>query len=189
MEKRLEIPALISGFIFMFLIAGIKYVTDQHIGLIGLLATFLFGAAVGIVGMSEHTSYIKNILFIATFTWLIWAAFTPIQTVGDNWVINQPYLLLGLTIFIIFAEREFLNIFRRLAKKPAKSGIGLLGFIAIYVLLGALNLLEPMWGFIGDNAIYLFIFLIIWWGIIYVLISKQLRKATNAIVDKLNRGR
>ena len=179
----------ISAILFALIIVGASYAAGTDITAFKTISAGLFGGIVGLLATTPKTSFLKNIIFIAAFTWLIWAAFTPIQTVGDSWIINKPALFLGLTIFIIFTEREFWNIFRRMKNKPGKAGIGLLGTIMILIFMSQTGITGAITSFISEHLIYAIIFLIIWWGILYVFIKKQLKKGSDSLVKMLNRGR
>ena len=170
--------SMLSGIIFLLLVTGIRHLTNQDLSIIGYLSAFLFGAVIGMLGSTPHTSFIKNLSFTAAIIWLIWAAFTPITVIGTNWVINKPYLVLGITAFIILAEKEFWNIFKKIPSK--KIGVGFISAWFLFWLMNVTGVSNALFTFLENYPLQTIILILIWWIIIlvfgYITLWKLIKK-------------
>lgn len=187
MQNRPEIPFFITGIAFMLIIAGIKYIAKTEIGLITLLVAFAFGGVLGILAVTPKDTFLKNIIFIAAFAWILWAILNPIQIVGNNWIINSTALLAIITFVIIFLESDFINIFNRLRKKPAKFGLGFFGIILTWVFLSNTGLGQIIQAFLAENMYIMLIILLAWLVFLYVMINKGITKLLGIIYKKLEK--
>lgn len=181
-NKRIAL-SVVSGLLFLMLVLGIRHATNQELSLIGLISAFLFGSLIGLLGTTQHTSFIKNIIFTGAIIWLIWAAFTPIQTVGDNWIINKPYLVLGITAFVFLAEKQFLNIFRKIPAK--KIGIGLISAWFVYWLMRITGIERAIINLLQENPLQAIIVIQAWIILLIILIVILFRKIILKIYRKI----
>jgi hypothetical protein len=151
------------------------------------MISFLFGGVVGLLALTEKDTFLKDLVFIGAFAWLIWALLNPISTVGGNWVVKKTELLAIIAVVVIFIERDFWNIFNRLRKKKGKFGIGLLGVIALMIFLSVSGLSGLLFDWLGKNTIVLIIIVLAWFAFLYVMINKGVKKLLGRVVGLLEK--
>jgi hypothetical protein len=173
---REELVFFSTGIIFMLLIAGIKYLSKTDIGFASLMVTFLFGGVVGLLAMTPKDSFIKNVVFIFTFAWLIWAFLSPVSVVGDNWVVKSTELLAIITIVVIFLEKEFWNSFNRMRNKPARFGIGFVGSIFLAILISKFGLFQAFFSLLNKHWALWVGFVLLWVIFLFFLVTRSLSK-------------
>jgi hypothetical protein len=183
MKKHPDIAFFLSGIVFMALIAVIKYVTKTDIGIVGLLVSFAFGGVVGLLAITEKDTFLKNVVFIGAFAWLIWALLVPIETVGGNWVIKKTELLAIITIVVIFLEQDFLNMIRKMTKKPTRFGVGVVGVLLLGWLLDRLG----FWEWLFQYWWVIVVSLLIFWGWLFIRGANFLKKLLNTLTNVLER--
>lgn len=180
-----ELPFFLSGAVFMTVIAGIKYATQTDIGLVSLLVSFAFGGVVGLLAVSKKDTFLKDAVFVGAFAWLLWAFLTPVQTVGNSWVVQKTELLAIITVVIIFLEQDFLNLIRRLNHKESRFGVGFVGILALTIFLSISGLSQVFFEWISQSWYVLLGVFLGWLVFLYVLINKGFRKLFGRITNKL----
>jgi hypothetical protein len=172
----------ISGVVLVLLITALRYFAGGNDTSMGLtLLIFVYGGIVGILAMSPHTSFIKNMLFGSVVGLIIWSFLAPVSSIGNTTVFKNLEFWLFIVLGIAFFERQVWNSIGRMMNRPASSSLGLLGNILI--LIWFMN--SPLWGQLRDwmsSHWYFFtIGLLIWWIVLYFLFSKALAVASGQI--------
>ena len=185
-----EVPFFITGVLFMLLIAGIQLLVKTPIGLFGLLSSFLFGGLVGILAVTEKTSFLKDLVFFAAFAWILWAMLNPVQTVGDNLVIQSTSLLAIITFVVVFVERDIINSINRIRHKPAKFGVGFFGIILTYAFFFKTALGQMITEFMAVHWYISLGLILVWLVFLYFIISKNITRIANLLLTRIpNIGR
>jgi len=188
-NNKALLTATIGAAIFAIIIGAIKYSTQTNITFGGLLVAAIFGGVVSLLAFSKKSGFTKNLVFILALVWIIWAALNPIQTVGGNWVINKTALLLIGAIFIILLEQDAVNSIREDIHKKPRMAIGFFGSLALLLFFTISHVLDPLFLWLGQHLWVLSAVLLIWFAILYFVISKTLNKAGTGIISRLTKGR
>lgn len=178
---------LISGLIFMIVIASIKYAVMQPSSPMALIISFLFGGLVGHVAMSKKDSFLKNIVFIGAVTWIIWAILNPIDSVAGNLIIKQTEIMAIIAFVIILVEQEFVNSIRRMNSKPTKLRIGFLGLIALFILFNVSGLQKMVTTWLGQHWEIGVIVLLLWIIFLFIFLSTKGVKLGKKLFNKIGR--
>lgn len=133
LSQKQAFYAVLSGFLLVAIIGTINISFGQTLGFKSSLLVFLFGALIGIMGVSEHTSFIKNVLFMSVIGFIVWSVIAPISTVQNSMVIKKFEFWTLLLIFVAFLDIEIGNAVRRLLHKPQKLKLGFLVTLAIVI--------------------------------------------------------
>jgi hypothetical protein len=172
--KLKNIVFLVSGASFLILIGVIKYLTGQDMGFLSAILIFLYGGLVGITAITEHTNFLKNLLFASVFGFIIWTIFAPAESVGNNLIIKKSEFFFIFALAVAFLEREVLNTIREALNQKKKLAMGFIGSMLILWWLVNTDMYLDWMKYLAQHYWIIIIFLLCWFTFLFFMLGRQL---------------